>query len=364
MSTKGTNTRNDISTDRLDNHINDLLATKNSTNTEDFRISDRKTLTNVHHIESNISLIDCHPPVGSGTYPFATHQSPSSPPMVIQITDDEDDDSLAPLSNNKISLLDHEPIIIHSFDQQSLNITSTHNNNSDSAATTTTTTWIDRYFNFMVHPTTSTNNVPNMSTNSANHYSSVNEKNSSKSEVLYAMLVATVVALGAVFYSAWITAPHTSVVASSSSSPGANSNDDNSSNTITISPNNSETTCEYMNSTKSMVSSIQSIFTALATGFIASIIAVTFFSKMKISLTFDSSHQYVDSSETKENGNNNHSIKNATKSRQDIQESLLRSFHAMIAAAIVSILTYIVMNYNHTIFGKIITALYLLFLGM
>lgn len=351
MSTNGSSTRIDNSTDS--SHNNDL-DTKiiNSTN---IWISDNTTSN------SDISSIDYHPAGVRGSHPLGIQQSPSLP-MVIQITDDEDDDSLAPLNNKTNSLIHHEPIINYNFDQpipSNISITNTQHNNSSGAATTSMT-WIDRYFTFMGPHQPSNNNNPNMNSNSI-YYSPTNEKNSSKSEVLYAMLVATIVAVGAVFYSAWITSPHTSVGASF----GTNSNDDNSSRT-SIGHNNSGSSCDYVNNT-TLTSSMESMFTTIATGFIASIIAVTFFSKMKISLTFDSSHQHITPSLTDVSnsiGGSATIASNATKSVLEIQASLLRLFHAMIAALIVSILTYIVMNYNHTIIGKVITALYLLFLGM
>lgn len=320
----------------------------------DTKISNSTWISDNAPANSDISLIDYHPSGVRGSYPLGIQQSPSLP-MAIQITDDEDDDSLAPLNNKKNSLIHHEPIINYNFDQpipSNISIINTQHNNSGGAATTSMT-WIDRYFTFMGPHQPSINNIPNMNSNSI-YYSPTNEKNSSKSEVLYAMLVATIVAVGAVFYSAWITSPHTSVGASS----GRNSNDDNSSRT-SIGHNNSGTSCDYVNNT-ALTSSMESLFTTIATGFIASIISVTLFSKMKISLTFDSDHQR----DTQGSSSNGGSAANATKSVLEIQASLLRLFHAMIAALIVSILTYIVMNYNHTIIGKVITALYLLFLGM
>lgn len=358
MSTNGSSSTasTNITTDRI--HCNLDTSRNNANNTTWISNEEKSTANNF--------FIEYHPSATSDSYPLGLPQRAlASPPMVIQITDDEeDDDSLAPLNNshNKISFIDQKPITIHDFGHnQSPNIGHTYNNNSNGPSTT----WIDRYFSFMsAPPSTSVNHTSNMSTGPI-YYMPANEKDSNKSEVLFAMLVATVVALGAVFYSAWITAvPHSSVVAS-----GTSRNDDNSSTTA-LSHNNSGSSCDYLHNTPTFASSLESIFTTLATGFIASIIAVTFFSKMNISLTFDSHQQQPTTlSSSSSSGaatsiSSSGSTTNTTKSVPDIQATLVRLCHAMVAAFIVSILTYIIMNYNHTIVGKIITALYLLFLGM
>jgi hypothetical protein len=346
--------------------VDDSIDTEIDSHEEGSCISQKSTSV-VGEDSDRTALIDCrhHLASVSCVYPAGMQQSPSLP-MVIQITEDEDDDSLAyPLNrNNKVLLIDQDINTITNINQDSGLATRT---DITGGSVATTSTWMERYFNFM-GPMSSVNNHTGSMNTTTPIYSTTapNAKVSSKSEILYAMLVATVVALGAVFYSAWFTTTPSAVVAS-----GANSPDDSNSGGTALSHNNTGMSCDNVHT--SFTSSIEAIFTTLATGFIASIIAVTFFSKMNISLTFDSTGSRLQpivspsSSDTTRDSNDENKasvMKTSTKSVLEIQASLVRLFHSMIAAVIVSILTYIIMNYNHTIVGKVITALYLLFLGM